>query len=489
MIVDVPREQRRLFCEALAVYLVAQVFYLLTLAPTVLWGDDSRFQRMAYLLDLGVQRLSDHPLWIALAHPFAHLPGLEPACGTNLFTSLWGALTVALAYVALRRWTSAPWAALGGAGSLLVSHTFWTHAVRTEVYSLNLALLAAALCVLSSPRLRWEHLALSSLMTGLALLNHVMMLAVLPGVLLLAIWRMRQQGLGAKSALPAVALLLVSLTLLPMVIPSGGGKGFALADYVPTASGVARESIYFLAYWGLQFPSPALLLGLFGAWRAVRRPPWGWALWLVLIANVGVALNYQVADKYAFYLPAYLVGALWVGLGLEELLTWLHRRRRATRALIISLLLAILALPVASYASAPLLLPRLGITAGRLGIREIPGRPALRYFLWPSKRGYKGARRFAERALQDLPAGAVLLADDTVAEPIIYLQKIEGLRPDVRVADLPLRSQVGYALAVHKQGHAIYLALTEPYYDIAGLSAHFCIVPQGTVYRLDARAP
>jgi len=130
-----------------------------------------------------------------------------------------------------------------------------------------------------------------------------------------------------------------------------------------------------------------------------------------------------------------------------------------------------------------MLLPKLGVTGQMLGLREIPGRPALRYFMWPSLRGYRGAEEFAHAALSDLPSGATLIADYTVAQPLIYAQVIDGLRSDVRVVVAAEEDQVDLALERSQQG-TVFLALTEPYYDVVGLEKHFYIVPDGTVYRL-----
>jgi hypothetical protein len=118
------------------------------------------------------------------------------------------------------------------------------------------------------------------------------------------------------------------------------------------------------------------------------------------------------------------------------------------------------------------MLPALGITGQTLGIREIPGRPALQFFLWPSKRGYFGARQFAEAALHNLPPNAIIIADYTVAEPMLYLQIAEHFRSDVTVAVLAMDEQLPFAL-VQSRHTQVFLALTGTYYDIQGLREHF----------------
>jgi hypothetical protein len=156
------------------VYLLSQGFYLLTLAPTVLWGDDAKFQWMAYVGELR-PNMYDRPLWVAMAHLFTRIPLGDIAFRVNLSASVWAAITVTLAFAVLVRTIGSLWAGATGAGALMVSHTFWSHAVRAEVYTLNTALLMISLYALLHPALNWQVLLLAGIAAGLAINNHVMM--------------------------------------------------------------------------------------------------------------------------------------------------------------------------------------------------------------------------------------------------------------------------------------------------------------------------
>jgi len=134
----IARQIERPLWGPLLAYAVAQAFFLYTIAPTLLWGDDAKFQWMAYLRDTRAGAAYDHRFWVILAHPFTRLPVGDVAFRATLWTSIWAAVAVALVYAVLRRLTSSGWAAAVGAATLMVSHTFWTHAVRAEVYSLVL---------------------------------------------------------------------------------------------------------------------------------------------------------------------------------------------------------------------------------------------------------------------------------------------------------------------------------------------------------------
>ncbi|MFH1220223.1 MAG: DUF2723 domain-containing protein [Candidatus Eisenbacteria bacterium] len=465
-------------------YIIAQAFYLLTLAPTVLWGDDAKFQRQAYLMDLASDHACEHPLWVLLAHPFTNLPIGDVAYRVNFFSSLCAALAVAVMFATLAKLTKSGWAAAMGAGGLAVSHTFWTHAVRTEVYSLNMLLLAIAFYSLLRARLDRRWLLLSAIAVGLAVDNHVMMWLAILGLGLLAIWRVVREKIAASAWLPALILFALVVGAYDMILGRVHGVSLNVGDYVPTAKELGLGLAMFAVYMVMQFPSPALVVAVTGVRRSFRFRPLAVCLLLILVANVGAVMRFRTPDTYVFYMLAYFVCAFWIALGSQSLLERLGPRSRfSRRTLDVALLLATVAMPVVVYIAAPRLLPRVGITGGRLGIREIPGRPALEYFLLPSKRGYLGARNFAEAALNELPGNAAIIADHTLLQPMLYLQAIEKARPDVHAVEVFVQDQVAFALTQSRE-RPVYLARTEPYYDLDGLKQHFKVVPQGVVFRL-----
>ncbi|MBC7242155.1 MAG: DUF2723 domain-containing protein, partial [Anaerolineae bacterium] len=179
-------EPRRLDRGGILVLALALALYLVTAAPTVLWGDDAELQRRAVLLqwDAGPR---DHPLYILWAHIFTYLPCGDPAFRVNLCSAVSGALGAALAYAILRRLGAGALAAGLGAGALAVSHAYWMHSVRAEVYTTFLVLFAGFLLA----GLRWLErsrptaLALAAFLLGLSLAVHPVALTALPAVALL----------------------------------------------------------------------------------------------------------------------------------------------------------------------------------------------------------------------------------------------------------------------------------------------------------------
>ena len=166
------------------------VFYVITLAPTVLWGDGAHFQRTASqgVLDAdGGGRL----VWFQAARLFLHLPWGEPAWRVNLLSAAAGALTV-LCIVAAARQAGLSRAAAAVAGlALAVSHTFWIHAVRAEIYTVFLALMALELWLWFRWRPEsWLSVAAAVLLLGPLVLAHQMTVLLLPAFAYL-LWRRR----------------------------------------------------------------------------------------------------------------------------------------------------------------------------------------------------------------------------------------------------------------------------------------------------------
>lgn len=445
----------------------------------MLWGDQAKFQRF---VATGFVRANiyDHPLWVTLAQPFQLLPIGDAAFRANLAASFWAALTLSFVFALINRLAQSNVAALVGTLALGISHTFWSMSVQAEVYTLNTFLLAAALYVLTAPQLTWKPLLVAGVACGFAVNNHVMMWLPLPGLVTLAFGRGRKQGLPLRSYIPALLGFIVAYAIyfLYPSDPALDKSASALATFLPNLPALPRQLVRFGAFFVLQFPSPALILALYGMWRLRDRSLIGASLALILFATIIPVLNHEVPDQYVFYILAYFTLAIIAALGTVGLLTHLSSK------VITGTVASIVALPIALYTILPALSPALGIDGDRLGVREIPARPALSFFLIPYKTGYVGAHQFSETTLNALPFDAVLIADYTIAEPMRYLQDVEGVRPDVSIASTAPDEQLAIAQRYAAQ-RSIYLPLSDPrYYDLERLSLEFNLEPWYDGYHL-----
>lgn len=529
---------------ALLLGVAALVLYVGTLAPTVLWGDDAYFQRTAFTGELPPDG-GGHWLWLQAAQFMVHLPWGDGATGdgaigdiaigdiayrTNLLSAIAAAGTVALLYLAVRAARVSRQGAVAAVLSIAVSHTFWMHAVRAEVYTLFTLLLALQLLLwfLWKPRRPWPLSAAAALF-GLTLLGHQMALLLLPAWAFL-LWRRRGWLHRSQWALALAALVLGLLpffTVLRLQImqPTGASWFQALRLYFThadadfsdalfdfSATALPRDAVMWLALLALQFVGPALVLIVWGIWELRQKrpspasngqtqlpPPAGNGAWLKPRRQIGFAwtalllfyattvlfaFSYRVNDRFVFFLPGYLALAFFVGSGWDALRRWLAARRQPDATLFIWPLLVLLFLtPALTYFTTPRLLAALDLNP--LGVRELPGREPNRFFLWPPKQDEWGARDFGESALKGLPQAAVLIADHTPLEPLLYLQEVEGLRPDVRLIKIEPGDDLTPILAKHTPDIPIFLADENPNYyawqEIPGAS----LEQVGVVWRLE----
>ncbi len=513
---------------ALALFGAALVFYWLTLAPTVLWGDDAFFQRAAWQSRSSPVNI-DHALWLATARLFTYLPWGDVAFRVNLLSAVAGAGSVALVYLAGRQLRLGQWAAAAGAVSLAVSHTFWSHAVRAEVYTLFTLFLAGQLLLWFAwrPGRSWP-IALALALFGLSLLSHQMAVLLLPA-LALRLWQGRHWVAGRQVA---GLLLLFVIGLLPFLLalrPGAAGEGWpaallahytrggqfsaALFDFSPATLG--RDVVLWLGFLGLQFFGLAAWLGLAGlrAWwrealgagperrfwpaglRGLLGSPWG-VIFVLYLSGVAFAFSYHVNDQFVFYLPSYVAFALFAGRGWQaweqgQLPALLRRylaapdgrSLRPSRLVCVLLIGLLLLLPPLLYNALPRAMNVAGLNP--LDVRTLPGRDPNWFFLWPGKRGYQGAADFGRAALAGLPEGAHVIADHTPLQVLAYLQVVEGMRPDVTLLAIEPGQDLAPLVAELPAGAALFLADDNPAYYNAPSLGEVALRPAGVVYAVE----
>lgn len=499
----------------------ALLFYLFTLAPTVLWGDDAFFQRTAYTGGLRPDG-GGHWLWLQIARLFVQIPIGDVAYRSNLLSAVAAACTLFVLYAAAReaglRWDGATVTVI----SMAVGHTFWMHAVRAEVYTLFTLFVALHIWLWA----RWQRrersdeggllggqrpLYAGAALFGITLLAHQMavFLAVSWSLLVLA----RSETLRRVHLAKATAFLL--LGLLPflaaihvqiMVATTASWPEAILlyfthagADFGPSLlnfsiANLPGDITNWLAFTILHFASPAIILIVWGIQHRLRHgvSPF----WIAVLTFYGIdvlfSISYRVNDWFVFLLPGYVALSLFCGAGwqLARRTIWSRRTRVEEeiygRVVVAACIVALVATPITAYYVAPRVLVALDINP--MDVRTLPGRDPNHYFLWPGKAGYKGARQYGEQTLGALPRGATLIADHTPHETLRYMQDVVGMRPDVRLIAIEPDDDLGELIEALPADAAVFLADSNPaYYNLrsipeATLAAH------GTFFRIDLPA-
>lgn len=140
----------RLTCAAAAV--VALVGYLATIPPGVTGEDSGELIAAAWVM--GIPHPPGYPLWCLLAYPILHLIDIgSVAWRGDLASALFGVAGVWLVAETVLAVFGRRWAAFVAGVALAFSREYWQQAIIAEIYTLSAALVAAhLLCVV-----RWAH--------------------------------------------------------------------------------------------------------------------------------------------------------------------------------------------------------------------------------------------------------------------------------------------------------------------------------------------
>ncbi|MAG36066.1 MAG: hypothetical protein CL878_07470 [Dehalococcoidia bacterium] len=331
-------------------------------------------------------------------------------------------------------------------------------------------------------------------MLALALFNHALVLASVPGIvwLVAAIPRLAWRQL-ARAALLTAALALVALAGATL-------SGLPVMDLVVAAAGyrvqlpLQRDALLLPAYLVYQFPL-SLPLALLGArWLWVRDRALLIGVVVLYLGNAILVLTRHhpgmyIRDQFIFYLASYLPVAVLIGLGTAALAALaVQWRQKLWRAGVALALLAAIASPLVVY---PLAARFVGGASTQLApARQLPGRDPVSFYLLPWKTGYRGAQEFGRSAMTGLPRDAVVVADWLPYHVLRYTQVIGGLRADVTLAQLNAGEGVQLRYLLDQEAaRALYLADNSPlpYYEREAIERCFRIERAGVIYRLERR--
>lgn len=400
--------------------ITALIALLLTLAPGLIAADGGELQLVA--AKWGVAHPPGYPLYTLMAGILARLLPIGAfAWRVNLFSALTGAATVGTVAYLLHRETGRALAGWAGALILLSSTTFWMTATQASVRPLTilfavlmLEALLAYRAALRSDRPGKAALVRFGLAAGFGAAHHgsvVFIGGVFAVGILCAGWRKWRYWWIA----PAVALT-GALPILYLPLHTGG---LFAPDYLRTldglryhvmAEGFAGDMFALAAphYWAerwqvmaevfwLQWQGWIIfpLVGVALAHIALRDKLLGGILAGALVTHSFVSGTYRAPQIVEYALPAYAMIAIILGV-------WIGRLRHPYPVLAGALVLFVGA--NSFYSS--------WMTMQRLYAED-------------------DARLHAQTLLENTPANTNILAAWHHVSPILYLQHVEGWRPDV----------------------------------------------------------
>jgi len=461
-------------------FLTVLVIYLRTLAPTIatLFDDSLEFQLVTF--QPGIAHPTGYPLYTLLGKLFTWLPLGDIAYRVNLLSVVAAAGAVTSLAWLLRRLGLSTMAILAGALALAFSRTFWSQATIAEVYTLHalfvVLLLALTLRLPAAPAGAHRVWYAWAVLLGLSLTHHRTVLLLWPAMLAY-LWWTRHAWADSRPPWKALVGSALAPLLLYLYIPLRGLSITSLdGTYENTWSGFWRwvtasgYGSFFLAnplaphytagdYLSLAGQQFGLLggalaaFGLIAAWRQDRRAA-GMFL-LAGLTNLLFALGYQVSDVEVFFIPVFLVVAIFIAWGAQVLAEWGARLHRQRPGAVGSVLVALVLL-------------------GMLPSWAASFRAVDRSAQWTVYEDGLDAMR------QPLPEGAVIVGILGEMTRLRYFQQTAGLRPDLRpvAADREpdRRTAVAENLAT---GRAVYL--TRP---LPGIEARYALAATGPLIRV-----
>ena len=430
-----------------AAFLIPLVVYWLTAAPGMTLIDSGELALSAW--DPGVAPPPGFPLYVLAGYVFARLPLAEPARNLNLFSALCGAAACWLVWLAARlvirrgRAWSVDLAALGASLTFGFTFVLWGFTSFTEVYTLSLALLAAAFYFLlramegdEPPR---RELLLAALFWALALSVHLGTVALTaPAFIFAALTAGRQErpwtaapGNWRRLVRPAALVAVVAgLLYATIALFAGLGPQFNWGDatsltrflrhvsgkqyqgnlFSSTAAVIWAELLRIGRHAFFQGTPVAFLTALWGI--AVLRRPGSrrllTTLLLLVLFNVFYALAYEInEDKEAYYMVTFYAGALLLAAGAGHLL-----RRARQRHLQLGLAVCLVLLPA-----------------------------TVLWLHWEEcdRSSDNRAQMLVREICDPLAPGTLLLTREwQFYSPWLYYRHVLGYRPDLRVVDVNL---------------------------------------------------
>ena len=384
------------------------VLYLMTLAPTVLYYTDT--MKDAPALDapvlpvsayvLGIPQATGYPTYTILTHFFTYLPIGDVAYRVNLASAVFGALAVVAVFLVGLALNGRIVATAVGALAFGTSELFWSQAVIAEVYTLNALFVALVVLVLLLWKERREdkYLLTAAFLMGLSMTHHMSSGLLLPAGFLFVLlveprklveWRLLLKGVGL------FFLGLVPYVFLPvrarMDPPLNVGDPSNWERFWYVVSGAqfegrmfvfgpeelpGRLSMYLSHLFG-QFHWAIVMVGIAGAIYLLARDRAAFALLgFLYLGWLFYALEYNIEDVYYYFIPTYLILAVFATVGFgalsqeaEAMTTRLPPKIRT--AVLTALSLLVLAVPLWGLGETYRAVDRSGDYEGRRIIEDV----------------------------------------------------------------------------------------------------------------------
>jgi hypothetical protein len=421
--------------------------YLLTMAPSITWAHDGADggDLITAAYTLGVPHPPGYPTYCLLGWLFAHLPLRNVAWRLNFMSAVGAALAALGLCAAIWEWLQGKQdtgsrhtaAGLCAAWGLSFVSVFWSQALIAEVYAINAAFVSLVLWLSIRVHRRGAPCVALGLAWGLSMGTHMTSVALLPIVAwaLAAARRKRAPGPVYSSWLLGALFGLSTYAYLPLRAGRGAvtwGNPTTPAGWWWTVSGALYRDYVFALPWeavpgrtlflvnllASGFGPTGVAFSVIGVETLARRErTFMLVSGLSWLGYAAYATGYNTTDSYVYLIPALIIFAFWLGIGLAKGLNWLGQRLIARWSLVVGTWLACIG-PLSA-----LLLSYQDMDVHR----------------------DTSAFAFGDRVLAAAPSQVVLLtSDDRHTFTLWYFQHVLGQRPDLVIVDTGLMAYDWY---------------------------------------------
>ena len=374
----------------------------------------------------------------------------------------------------------------------MFSNTFWSQSITAGTYQLGFLIFILLMLVsvklfylyrndIESRSGRTACIMLGAFLAGLGFSVHHLSVLALPVFLFMIIITGSLKVVPKKVAVWALALFLIGLTpilYLPIrasagVEPNWGspaigslGKYLLTKDINPDPAGrsiqmVRYQMLYYAKLLVMEYYYITLAFAVIGlvvlAFRKYNLPLLAVTLYVFLFNGIFVLLyaNPQIQDLFrynVFVMASNLIVPIWSSIGMVFIVNFIIKVRKWKKQLVFLIVLLV----VAFYTAAPV--------SSYIKNRELN-----------DKNCYYEFYNYADNTLKNLDRDAVLFSSSgNYFNPLLYLSRIEKIRPDVTIVQSPLLSykwysdQLASGLAGKKELNFPVLTKPKyPYLDIA----------------------
>jgi hypothetical protein len=316
--------------------------YVATLYPFVgITGDSAKFQFVGRVL--GTCHPSGYPTYLFINHLFtAFFPLGNLAWKANLLSAVFSMAMSLILFETFRLLEVDDVIAFAMTLTFGFTKTLWSQSIVAEVYSLN----ALYVCAVIYFFLCWDKKGTqASLLWGCAVYalsfgNHLTMITLLPAIVTLVLLKDPKRFLDPGTVVPVAGFILAGAiqytyiffrTADPRVpyleMRADSFAGFASAvtggEFRPRMFTFSLQQLIanrIPMFFSLLIRECSILLpaSLLGVWQ-LRGKATDAFLLLVFLGVVAFSLNYDIPDISVYFIPAYLVVALFAAVGLQHI--------------------------------------------------------------------------------------------------------------------------------------------------------------------------